>query len=377
MTDSGSSRHRSSTLKPIRQPPARLNLSPRSENSTQFKSTSPARTKFTPFSAGPTARPSSPTPRPTSPTPTNTNQHTGGIRAHFAHLLPKHAVFTATLTLHQLHNVPLVHGEFGLKWQIKGVTSHSGSSLLDKVKARKTQSKLYERSRPGTTAELPTSITKGSDTDNASLFDAASVSDTHSIANSSSTHSHSNDHLNSINGSAHGHATYTQPLPIPAVVVSVNHSSPSSMTRSVSGTSTIASVSSASSMSAASPYLNGRFHNPPGYLSADWSRHGPAHSSTSTHDTGTPFVPPSDTTHYPQTPAKFHYSPAKGITPFVRLKEHNVVWEKTLKFMVQMSVGRDNSELGECLAKFVVTQVGPPLSLQRADQPIHLACDRR
>ncbi|KAF8556567.1 hypothetical protein OG21DRAFT_1602145 [Imleria badia] len=270
MTDSA--RHRSSTIKP-----ARITIPPSS---------------------------------PTSPTPT---QHTGRIRAHLAHLLPRHAAFTLTLTLHQLHNVPLVHGEFGLKWKIKGVTSHSGNGILDKVKARKAKPKHDE----------PPSIAKGSDTDNASLGDAASASDAHSIANSSS----------------HDHApSGTQPVSIPAVVVvSTNHPSSLSVARSFSGASSIASVGSASSSAS-----NGRFiHRPPDYLSPDWSRQ----NSTPTHDTETG-----------DASTKLHYSPAKGSTPFVKLREHRIVWEKTLKFVVQMGVSRDNGELGDCLAKFVVMQ---------------------
>ncbi|KAG9313789.1 hypothetical protein JVU11DRAFT_6149 [Chiua virens] len=344
-------RHRSSTLKPTRQPPARLNLplrppSPHNQ-SPQFvtaRPPTPSRGKFAPF----TARPASPT--PTNNAPPNQHHH-GGFRAHLAHLLPRHAAFTVTLTIHQLHNVPLVHGEFGLKWKIKGVTSHSGNGILDKVKARKEKGKLNERTRP---PEPPTTILKSSESDNASLFDAASVSDAHSVANSSSMHSLSNDHSS---GGQTSHVTLIQQVPIPAVVVSANHHPPPPVIRSASGTTSITSMSSTSSTSSASPHLNGLFHNPLGYLSADWSRQGSGQSSVATHDTETPSTPLiSDTTHHPQTAAKLGYSPAKGMTSFVKLKEHNVAWEKTLKFIVQMSVGRDNRELGDCLAKFVVMQ---------------------
>lgn len=367
-----SPRHRSSTLKPIKPPPARLNIvPPPSPQSPQFvtpRPTSPASAQFTPVSASPALRPTSPAPTHDHPHSIAPTQHTGGIRAHLAHLLPRHAAFTVTVTLHQLHNVPLVHGEFGLKWNIKGVTSHSGNGILDKVKARKAKGKLYDQTRSGTSTADPTpSLAEGSDTDNASLFDAASASDAHSIANSSSTHSPSNDYAHSTGGSAHGHTTRTQPVQIPAVVISANHASPPQVARSVSGTSSIASVGSASSMSS-----NGRrVHNPPCYLSAGWSRQGPA------RDTETLFsLPNGNTTHHPQAQTKLHYSPAKGITPFVKLKEHSVVWEKTLKLVVQMSVSRDNDGLGNCLAKFVVMQVAllSFLSLERADQPVHVAC---
>lgn len=348
-----SPRHRSSTLKPVKPLPARLNIvAPPSPQSPLFftpRPTSSASGQFTPVSA-PLA------PRPASPAPTHKDthsiaptHHTGGFRAHLAHLLPRHAAFTVTLTLHQLNNVPLVHGEFGLQWKIKGVTSHSGNGILDKVKVRKAKGKVCEQTGTGASAADPgPSMAKGSDTDNASLFDGASASDAHSITNTSSTHSPSNDHAHSTGGSAHGHTTRTQPVPIPAVVVvSANHVSSPQMACSVSGTSTIASVDSASS---ASLHANGRYvHNPPNYLSADWSRQGPAHVTETT---------PSNANTTPQLQAqKPHYSPAKGITPYVKLEEHSVVWEKTLKFVVQMSVGRDNGELADCLAKFVVMQV--------------------
>ena len=347
-----SPRHRSSTLKPIK--PGLTIVPPQLAT----------RGQFTPVSC---------------PAPAHNHPHSiapsGGIRAHFAHLLPRHAAFTVTLTLHQLHNVPLVHGEFGLKWKIKGVTSHSGNGILDKVKARKARGKLYERSRSGTSAVDPApSIAKGSDTDNASLFDTASASDAQSIANSSSTHSPSNDHTHATGGSVQGHVARAQPVPIPAVVVSANHASPPLVARSVSGTS-IVSVASGSSLASASLHANGRFvHNPPGYLSPDWSQQAPA------HDTETLFSPPSgNTSRCPPSQTKLHYSPAKGITPFVKLKEHSVIWEKSLKFVVQMSVGRDNDELGGCLAKFVVMQVAllSFYSTQRAHHPIHAACGRR
>lgn len=211
MTDSA--RHRSATLKPV----PRLAIPPR-----------PPSPLFTPK------------PRP-------------GFRAHLAHLLPRHAAFTVTLTVHQLHNVPLVHGEFGLRWKIKGVTSNAGNGILDRVKARKASAKLCDRSHSGTT------VAKGSDTDSASLLDAAS--DAQSAPNGARLHS------SGLASKRPQRPTHAHPLPIPDVVVSANHPSPPSMARSTSYTSSIASASSTSSVSSAS---NGHpTHNPPGYLSAD------------------------------------------------------------------------------------------------------------
>ncbi|KIK99566.1 hypothetical protein PAXRUDRAFT_822646 [Paxillus rubicundulus Ve08.2h10] len=436
-----SPRHRSSTLKP---PPARLNLVPHSPTHAHLQTPNPSLTSVAsardgkghwndrppsptpaspqrPHSPGPRAksptllspRPgtpsghlytpsfnsSHPTARPPSPTPNHaahpqpsatpvTPTHPTGLRAHFAHLLPRHAVFLVRLTVHQLHNVPLVHGEFAVRWKVKGVTSPPGGGILGKVKGKsKAKSKVHnghgasltpvdggkgtEKERGGETA-----MTRESDTDSASLLDgaSASISDTHSIANSSSTHSYSYDYAHSTTGSVQGHATMrSQPLIIPSVVISANSprtspSAPPLTARSVSGTSSITSVST-SSASSASYYANGKNYNPPAhYLSADWLPQGPNQSPTSTHfDTQTQSSHPHTHDHghtnmkyqapnLSQTPPKAGYSPAKGITRFLQLKDHNVIWEQTLDFAVQISVGREKSELGDCLAKFVIMQ---------------------
>ncbi|KAJ7700398.1 N-terminal C2 in EEIG1 and EHBP1 proteins-domain-containing protein [Mycena rosella] len=42
-----------------------------------------------------------------------------GLRAQLHHLLPRHALFHVRITIHQLASVPLVHGEFGVRWRFK------------------------------------------------------------------------------------------------------------------------------------------------------------------------------------------------------------------------------------------------------------------
>ena len=46
-----------------------------------------------------------------------------GVRAHLAEFLPlpRHAIFAVKLTIHQLWNVPLVSGEFSVKWKFQKV----------------------------------------------------------------------------------------------------------------------------------------------------------------------------------------------------------------------------------------------------------------
>ncbi|KAJ7635300.1 N-terminal C2 in EEIG1 and EHBP1 proteins-domain-containing protein [Roridomyces roridus] len=46
----------------------------------------------------------------------------GKLRAHLAHLLPRHARFNVRITIHQLASVPLLGGEFGCRWRFKNTT---------------------------------------------------------------------------------------------------------------------------------------------------------------------------------------------------------------------------------------------------------------
>ena len=71
-----------------------------------------------------------------SSTPPNPQPH--GLRTQLGHLLPRHAVFQVHLHIEQLSNVPLIKGEFGVRWKFKNV--QSGSGLLSKMKAHRTLS---------------------------------------------------------------------------------------------------------------------------------------------------------------------------------------------------------------------------------------------
>ncbi|KAJ7742562.1 hypothetical protein B0H16DRAFT_1562984 [Mycena metata] len=63
---------------------------------------------------------SSPNPEaPPSPT---------GLRAQFHHLLPRHALFQVRIHIHQLASVPLVQGQFAVKWKFKNTHKVKGKS---------------------------------------------------------------------------------------------------------------------------------------------------------------------------------------------------------------------------------------------------------
>ncbi|KAJ6544820.1 N-terminal C2 in EEIG1 and EHBP1 proteins-domain-containing protein [Mycena vulgaris] len=49
-----------------------------------------------------------------------------GLRAQLHHLLPRHALFHVRITIHQLASVPLVHGEFGVRWKFKNTHKVKG-----------------------------------------------------------------------------------------------------------------------------------------------------------------------------------------------------------------------------------------------------------
>ncbi|KAJ7903675.1 N-terminal C2 in EEIG1 and EHBP1 proteins-domain-containing protein [Mycena olivaceomarginata] len=49
-----------------------------------------------------------------------------GLRAQLHHLLPRHALFHVRITINQLASVPLVHGEFGVRWKFKNTQKVKG-----------------------------------------------------------------------------------------------------------------------------------------------------------------------------------------------------------------------------------------------------------
>ncbi|KAK0205591.1 N-terminal C2 in EEIG1 and EHBP1 proteins-domain-containing protein, partial [Desarmillaria ectypa] len=61
------------------------------------------------------------------------------LRAHLQSLLPRHAVFHAQIEIQQISSVPLVHGEFAVRWKLKHLTTPPGSknSLLGIVNPRR------------------------------------------------------------------------------------------------------------------------------------------------------------------------------------------------------------------------------------------------
>lgn len=58
-----------------------------------------------------------------------------GFRSQLGHLLPRHALFQVHLHIEELTNVPLITGQFAVRWKFKNV--QSGSGLLSKMKGHR------------------------------------------------------------------------------------------------------------------------------------------------------------------------------------------------------------------------------------------------
>jgi hypothetical protein len=78
-------------------------------------------------------------PTPTEYSSSTLSSHLTGpsLRSHFFNILPKHALFKVKLQIHQISNVPLLSGDFAVKWRFRNVQSPAGNhgGLLSKMKA--------------------------------------------------------------------------------------------------------------------------------------------------------------------------------------------------------------------------------------------------
>ncbi|KAF9238985.1 hypothetical protein BU15DRAFT_62252 [Melanogaster broomeanus] len=333
-------------------------------------------------------------PAPTLTQPSNTRPPYWPTCAFYYIYCRDIAVFLVRLTIHQLHNVPLVHGEFGVRWKVKGVTSPSGGGILGKVKGRSKVKNKVNSDNPGNVTpvddgegkekqdRIETTMTRESGSDNASLLDgaSASVSDTHSITNSSSTHSHSYDHGHSVNGSAQGHTTTTtriQTLPIPSgghicqqsyyrTTFPTFHDTKSLHPRpllhtTLTDTRTTPLLRTIFLLTGyhkdrPSPQRRPNLIHRRNLLILTPMIHIQIATATATTATTmdilmltpTPTAKPQAS---PKLPLKRATPLPKAIHQFVKLKDHSIIWEQTLDFVVQMSVARESSELGDCLAR--------------------------
>ena len=208
-------------------------------------------------------------------------------------LIPRHALFHVRVNIHQLESVPLVKGEFGIRWKFRKVKSHKQNG---KGKGRADDGRA--------------------DTDEED----------------------EEDHFEPDQMNGHDHHAYGRGNPpLPSLVIN-------------DGQKTISASTSASSTRPASPNLYAR------YLSSDWLpqsslQHPPSQQHSQAHRSENASKPLDATT------PRDRYAPAKGSTPYLKLQDHNISFEHTLDVVLQMDVHRSTFDLLPSELKLVVMQV--------------------
>lgn len=198
--------------------------------------------------------------------------------------------------------MPLVKGEFGVRWKFRKVKSQreNGKERLKKGKGRAEDG--------------------NADTDDDEEHDHADPD--HIGAENSGDEGASNH--------SHGH------LDVPSVVVSDGHQSSSTSTSSTRPVSP-------------NPYAQ--------YLTSDWVPQSFLQHSHSHQNAQSPRPEGMASRSLSSTTPRDSYAPARGMTPYLKLQEHNVVFEHTLDVVVQMAVHRDTLDLLPNELKLVVMQV--------------------
>ncbi|KAG5644473.1 hypothetical protein DXG03_008299 [Asterophora parasitica] len=269
---------------------------------------------------------------PTTATPPNLSSQltpSSGLRAQLHHLLPRHAFFHVQIVVHQITNIPLVTGEFAVKWKFKNVHSlpgckvGDGRGLFARVRARR-RARIEERAEReksrGRAGEEEDGYGDGEDTvslgsseaasQHRASIDGRSTSASLWSGKSSSSSSSSSSHTNTSRTFVHN----------PSLTAS--HSLASTTTFATSTTTSNPSVSPSLGMGAG----------------------------------GVAFGTPATAT-----------TPAKAQTQFRKLKDHNVTWDHTISLLVRMDVNRDpQSTLMSCPVQLSVLQRQPEAAAPEA-----------
>ncbi|KAH7906184.1 hypothetical protein BJ138DRAFT_1163222 [Hygrophoropsis aurantiaca] len=252
------------------------------------------------------SQPQTQTQTQTQTTTTTTNARPSSSRGVLSQLKlrPRQtAVFAVRLTIHDVAAVPLVHGEFAVRWKIehhrpaRRVVS-GGNSNIDKDKH-------------GDNTERSSYIDHGDHDDG---YDRNNDADDYGGGidnNSTDTHSNSN-----------------------SAALAIFVSPPTFNTTDISAASKAHADSVLGRCSTESAPVNGHTEFP--------------HTAAE--------APPGNLKGHTES------APAKGQTEWAVLKDHTAAWEHTLEFIVHVSVNRDKGSgdggtLAPCDAKFVVMQV--------------------
>jgi hypothetical protein len=245
----------------------------------------------------------------------------GGLRGHLKHLLPRHSLFAVHVTIHELSSVPLVHGDFGVRWRFKNVQAGGSSAAalghgLGTGVGGSSSHRLLDRMRGGGGASRSAVSSPASSQANLSNLQAHKTASTNWKGKGRAV-----DRGESFEGDGG-----TIRLGMSGVLINVVDAPPDN--DSVHGSS---------------------------------SR---GHDDDDDDDPSPYFAPGtaasvSTTSLNMQFPAQAGESSeeGRGTTLYLPLQEHAVCWEQSVDVVIQMSVGRETHELFANELKLVVQQV--------------------
>ena len=226
------------------------------------------------------------------------------------HLLPRHANFRARIQIHQISSVPFVGGEFGVRWKFKGVQSSSASKkgLLGRVKAK---AKINDK---GKGRELDADLLPS--TPNYDVFPITPI-----LAHPASV------------------VSVQLPSSIPPIDRSVSLSSVET-----DHTSSHVPSSQSSLTTSSQPTLHW----------ADSSTPISPVTPNASHVTVVLDSTPSETPDPLTNPIS--YTLRRGTTPFLKLKDHSVIWSHTLDTLLKFDIDRETYHIHPNPLKLVVMQ---------------------
>ncbi|KAI0327432.1 hypothetical protein GY45DRAFT_1373215 [Cubamyces sp. BRFM 1775] len=232
--------------------------------------------------------------------------HSHGLRSQLGHLIPKHALFQVHLHIEQLSNVPLMTGEFAVRWKFKSV--QSGSGLLSKMKANRSWSG-QSRGKGGMAAEQDAAGSgTGTATEEGEMEEEDEVDYGYSARDDTGTDD----------------ASYHDP---PKSALGHTQDGP---------------------------------HHHQHHLH-------PHHALELTHPPSTPT--PIVNGQVSSSASLLTRSEARGMTPWAKLQSYNVKWEHSVNVVVQMDVHRETGDLLPNELKLVVMQRVIPGDPDSPQQP--------
>ncbi|CAL1710293.1 unnamed protein product [Somion occarium] len=232
-----------------------------------------------------------------------------GFRTQLGQFLPRHALFQVNLNIEELSNVPLVKGEFAVRWKFKNV--QSGSGLLSKMKnGGGGGARTASGGSVATTDDKSSVKGKGkAKADSSPYLLAAELHDDHS--SESSKYSYESEHT----------------------AIDEESSIPS------------AKNSNESQSSSSSSYRHGISTSP---------------LTTPVPVSATPTITKATATGMPTIPSLasslYSHVEAKGMTEWAQLQSYNVKWNQKVSVVVQMDVHRETGDLLPNELKLVIMQ---------------------